>query len=143
LSRALSCLKCSFYNIIYNITHYNNTIAFSVTSRGTTTLCSMTLTPGNYVISEFTVALQTLMNGALPGFTVTYNNITSLVTITNSNSFLLNFATSTMYVVMGFLPQQYVATTGITAPYALNLGMPAQVHIYISKVMKMSSPFIF
>jgi len=28
-----------------------------------------------------------------------------------------------------------VATTIITAPYALNLGMPAQVHIYIPKVI--------
>jgi len=40
-----------------------------------------------------------------------------------------------MYVILGFLPQQYAATTSITAPYALNLGMPAQVHIYISKVV--------
>jgi len=36
---------------------------------------------------------------------------------------------------LGFLPQQYAATTSITAPYALNLGMPVQVHIYISKVV--------
>jgi len=40
-----------------------------------------------------------------------------------------------MYVVLGFLPQQYPPTTSITAPYALNLGMPAQAHIYISKVV--------
>jgi len=39
-----------------------------------------------------------------------------------------------MYVILGFLPQQYAATTIITAPYALNLGMPMQV-IYISKVI--------
>jgi len=42
---------------------------------------------------------------------------------------------STMYVVLGFLPQQYAATTSITVPYALNLGMPAQIHIYISEVV--------
>jgi len=53
--------------------------------------------------------------------------------IANSNSFLLDFATSTMYVVLDFLPQQYAATTSITTPYAL--GMPVQVHIYISKVV--------
>jgi len=40
-----------------------------------------------------------------------------------------------MYVVLGFLPQLYPTTTSITAPYALNLGMPMQVHIYISKVV--------
>jgi len=45
------------------------------------------------------------MNGSLSGFTVTYSNITGLITIANSNLFLLNFATSTMYVVLGFLPQ--------------------------------------
>jgi len=40
-----------------------------------------------------------------------------------------------MYVILGFLPQQYAAATSITAPYALNLGMPAQVHTYISEVV--------
>jgi len=40
-----------------------------------------------------------------------------------------------MYVVLGFLPQQYAAATSITVPYALNLGMPAQVHIYTSEVV--------
>jgi len=129
--QGLRLSNMQFYNTIYNITQYNNTIAFSVTSGGTTALYSMILAPANYVVSEFTAALQNLMHKALSGFTVTYSNITGLVTITNSNSFLLNFATSTMYVVLGFLPQQYAATTIITAPYALNLGMPAQVHIYI------------
>jgi len=114
---------------------YNNTIAFSVTSGGTTILYSMTLAPGNYVVSELTAALQTLMNKASSGFTVTYSNITGLVTIRNSKLFLLDFATSTIYVILGFLPQKYAATTSITAPYALNLGMLAQVHIYISKVV--------
>jgi hypothetical protein len=126
-------LKLQFCNTIYNTTQYNNTIAFSVTSSGTTTLYSMILNPGSYVVSEFTSALQTLMNSVFSGFIVTYSNITGLITITNSNSFLLNFAASTMYVVLGFLPQQYAATTSITVPYALNLGMPVQVHIYISE----------
>jgi len=40
-----------------------------------------------------------------------------------------------MWVVLGFLPQLYPETTSITTPYALNLGMPAQVHIYISKLV--------
>jgi len=124
-----------FYNTIYNINQYNNTIAFSVTRGSTTTPYSLTLAPGNYVVSEFTAALEKLMNSSLSGFTVTYSNITGLITISNSNSFLLNFTNSTMYVVLSFLPQQYAATTCITAPYALNLGMPAQVHIYISKVV--------
>jgi len=133
--QGLKLSNMQFHNIFYNITQYNNTIAFSVTSGTTTTLFSLTLAPGNYVVSEFTAALQTLMNGSSSGFTVTYRNITGLITITNSNSFSLNFAASTMYVVLGFLPQQYAATTSITAPYDLNLGMPMQVHIYISKVI--------
>jgi len=133
--QGLRLYNMQFYNTICNITQYNNAIAFCVTSGGTTTLYSMILTPGNYVISEFIAALQDLLNEASSGSTVTYSNITGLVTITNSNSFLLNFSTSTMYVILGFLPQQYAATTSITAPYALNLGMPAQVHIYISKVV--------
>jgi len=133
--QGLKLSNMQFYNTIYNINQYNNTIAFSVTSSTTTTPYSLTLAPGNYVVSKFTAALENLMNGSLSGFTVTYSNITGLITISNSNSFLLNFPTSTMYVVLGFLPQQYAATTSITVPYALNLGMPAQVHIYISKVV--------
>jgi len=127
--QVLRLSNMQFYNTIYNITQYNNTIAFTVTSSGTTT----SLAPGNYVVSEFTAALQTLMNGALSGFTVTYSNITGLITIANSNSFLLNFTTSTMYVVLGFLPQQYAATTSITAPYALNLLLPEYISLNGSK----------
>jgi hypothetical protein len=134
--QGLRLSNMQFYNTIYNVTQYNNTIAFSVTVSGTnTTPYSLTLATGNYVVSKFTAALQTLMNGASSGFTVSYTDITGLVTIANTNSFSVNFATSTMYVVLGFLPQQYAATTSITAPYALNLGMPAQVHIYISEVV--------
>jgi len=133
--KGLKLSSMQFYNTIYNVNQYNNTIAFSMTSGTTTTLYSLTLAPGNYVVSEFTAALDNLMNGSLSGFTVTYSNITGLITISNSNSFLLNFAASTMYVVLGFLPQQYVVDFSITAPYALNLGMPVQIHIYISKVV--------
>jgi len=133
--QGLKLSNMQFYSTIYNINQYNNLIAFSVTSGTTTTPYSLTLAPGNYVVSKFTADLQTLMNSSLSGFTVTYSNITGLITISNSNSFLLDFASSTMYVILGFLPQQYAATTSITAPYALNLGMPAQVHIYISEVV--------
>jgi len=90
---------------------------------------------GNYVVSEFTEALQNLMNSALPGFTVTYSDITGLITIANSNSFSLDFTNSSMHVILGFLPQLYSATTSITAPYTLILGMPVQVHIYISEIV--------
>jgi len=133
--QGLKLSNMQFYNTIYNINQYNNLIAFSVTSGTTTTPYSLTLAPGNYVVSEFTAALENLMNGSLSGFTVTYSNISSIITISNSNSFSLNFAASTMYVVLGFLPQQYAATTSITAPYALKLGMPTLMHIYISKVV--------
>jgi len=94
--QGLKFSNMQFYSTIYNITQYNNTIAFSVTSGRTTTLYSLILAPGNYAVSEFTEALQTLMNGSSSsGFTVTYSNITGLITITNSNSFSLNFAAST------------------------------------------------
>jgi len=129
--QGLRLSNMQFYNTIYNINQYNNTIAFSMTSGTTTTPYSLTLAPGNYVVSKFTAALQTLMNGSLSGFIVTYSNITGLITIAN---FLAQFCRQ-HYVVLGFLPKQYAATTSITAPYALNLGMPMQVHIYISEVI--------
>jgi len=140
LDRTVQSLKLSnmqFYNTIYNINQYNNLIAFSITnSAGTEFMTLKSLAPGNYVVSEFTAALENLMNSVSPGFTVTYSNITGLITISNSNFFLLNFTSpSNMWVVLGFLPQLYPTTTSITAPYALNLGMPVQVHIYISEVV--------
>ena len=129
-----------FYNTIYNVTQYNNTIWFGIStsvSNGSPVYMMMTatLTPGNYVVSEFTSALQTLMNGSSSGFTVSYSDITGKVTISNTNQFSLDFTSTTMYVVLGFLPQLYKETSSITAPYALNLGMPAQVHVYISEVV--------
>jgi len=69
--QGLRLSNMQFYNTIYNITQCNNTIAFSVTSGRTATMYSLTLARGNYVVSEFTVALQTLMTRALSGFTVT------------------------------------------------------------------------
>jgi len=50
--QGLKLSNMQFYNTIYNITQYNNTIAFSMTSSGTTTLYSLILAPGNYVVSE-------------------------------------------------------------------------------------------
>jgi len=90
--QGVQCLRLSdmqFYNTICDVTQYNNTIAFSVTSGDTTTPHNLTLAPSNYVIIGFTVVLHT-MNGASSGFTVTYSNISGKVTITKSNSFLLN-----------------------------------------------------
>jgi len=134
--QGLKLSNMQFYNMIYNINQYNNTIGFSMTSNGTESMYIRSLKFGNYVVSEFTASLENLMNSALPGFTVTYSNITGLITIANSNLFLLNFTyPSTMYVILGFLPQQYEATMTITVPYALNLGMPMQIHIYISEVV--------
>jgi len=126
-----------FYNMIYNINQYNNLIGFIATSsNGTESMYIKSLAFGNYIVSEFTAALENLMNSALPGLTVTYSNITGLITIANSSLFLLDFTTpGSMYVVLDFLSQLYPTTTSITAPYALNLGMPAQVHIYISEVV--------
>jgi len=134
--QGLKLSNMQFYNTMYNINQYNNLIGFIATSSsGTESMYIQSLAFGNYVISEFTEALQNLMNSALPGFTVTHSNITGLITIANSNSFLLNFTNGSMYVILGFLPQLYPTTTSSTAPYALNLGMPVQVHIYISEVL--------
>jgi len=63
--QGLKLSNMQFYNTIYKITQYNNTIAFSMTSGTTTTPYSLTLAPGSYAFSEFTVALQTLMNGSI------------------------------------------------------------------------------
>ena len=135
--QGLRLSNMQFYNTIYNINQYNNLIGFIPTSsNGTESMYIRSLEFGNYLVSEFTAALENLMNSALPGFTVTYSNITRLITIANSSPFSLNFTSpSTMWVVLGFLPQLYPTTTSITTPYALNLGMPAQVHIYISEVV--------
>jgi len=47
---------------IYNVNQYNNLIAFIVTSsNGTESMYIQSLAFGNYVVSEFTVALENLM----------------------------------------------------------------------------------
>jgi len=92
--QGLKLSNMQFYNTIYNINQYNNFVGFIATSSGTESLYIWSLAFGNYVVSEFTEALQNLMNKALPGFTVTYSNITCLITIASSNPFSLDFTNS-------------------------------------------------
>jgi len=81
--KGFQCMRLSkmqFYNTIYKVTQYNNTI--------NTTNLQPHPCPGNYVVSEFTVALQTLMNRASSGFTVSYSNIMGLITIAGTYLYL-------------------------------------------------------
>jgi len=83
--QGLKLSNMQFYNTIYNINQYNNLIGFIATSSDRTeSMYIQSLEFGNYVVSEFTAALETLMTSALPGFTVTYSNITGLITIANT-----------------------------------------------------------
>jgi len=64
--QGLKLLNMQFYNTIYNINQYNNLISFIATNgNGSPSMYIWSLAFGNYVVSEFTAALQDLMNSAL------------------------------------------------------------------------------
>lgn len=91
-------------NMFYNINSNNNVLTVEEGGGGDV---SVTLTNGNYNISELISHIQTKLNaaGGLSGtFTVTYNDITMKITIASTVDFSLNFSnsTSTIYKILGF-----------------------------------------
>lgn len=81
-------------NSLYNVDEYHNILYISHNGGAIT---SISITPGNYSISDLTSALQTALNTAFSNYTVTVNTITKFITITNTTpvTFTLYFRGNT------------------------------------------------
>lgn len=86
----LSVKNAEFPHSFYNIDEYNNIISINNVL--------YTLTKGNYNVNNFITSLKLLLGG---NYSITYNNITYKLTITNSISFTINYAKTTMSKFLG------------------------------------------
>jgi len=116
----LSVKDTEFPASFYLIDEYNNVISINN--------ISYTLTKGNYNINNFITSLKLLLGGS---YSITYNNITFKLTITNSTSFTINYSKTTMSKFLGISSTSdtlSVLNNGlytITSPYVVNF-LPIQ-----------------
>lgn len=104
---------CQIPATYYNITSSNNKFNGGA---GLSTATSYTVPIGCYNLQDLMSVIQNLLT-PIGITTVTYNNITGLINITNVNPFSLNFNVSnTIAAVLGFNPSQtYSNSTSFTA----------------------------
>ena len=121
----LSVVHAEIPYSFYQINSTNNKI--SVTISGTTTAYYATL--GNYTITTFI----TMMLGILPaGFSITFNNATSKLTITYTGAFSLLDGVNSLFPIMGFSKGSVYLSVGnqITSSYCYNLNPLNRLNIY-------------
>lgn len=98
----------------YNITQYNNKINAGLGSNPSTLI---TITPGCYTLNELLQALQTDLS-FLGTVSITFSQITNLITISNSVAFSLDTnIENSLSVAIGFPPAQYLNNTSFTATF--------------------------
>ena len=99
LSVQYANIPYSFYNINSN----NNVLNYTLNSVNYT----ITITPGNYNITQLITTLKTLMSG----FTITYSSITNKITFSHSTYNFSFLSTSTCQEILGFeLKTTYTST---------------------------------
>jgi len=106
------------------ITTARNTFKFF----NTATTYTVTITPGNYSSSELVTELQTKMNAAFPGNTVTFSNITNKLTFANASPIKLVYAGNTIAPIIG-LSADTSSGTSVTCQNVLDL--TGTNHIYV------------
>ena len=113
----VSLQELTIANTNYNINTYNNTLVLVDNAANTFTF---TITPGNYTVTSFLVALNAkLATGAnnFLGITATYSDITNKFTFTCPHTYTLGLsALSTMNACVGFptglVANSYTTQTG-------------------------------
>lgn len=129
--------EVSFANIFYNINSYNNVLILDDTVSSTSV--PITLTPGQYTLTQFITALQSAINTALSGDSVTVvisnDPIANVLTFTFTGGnigftyFDGTTVISTMGPVIGFT-DDIPAGSVLTMPYPYNLTGETELRIY-------------
>lgn len=119
----------------YLINMHFNTLWLSVNNGSE---AAVTLTQGNYNMSDLVSMIETRLNAANLGatFTVSYNTSLDKVTFAASAPFSLNFAgkTNSLDPLLGFRKQNYASiANSITAPYRCNLEFNNYIVMCIEK----------
>lgn len=93
---------------------------------------TVTITPGNYTLSQFETALKTALDAAGGDtYTVSVDTSTYKVTISSTGTFELVFTSgASAYKQLGFLQLgTYTTAASHTSPYAINLNGPSMIYI--------------
>ncbi len=120
-------------NLRYAINDATNTLAII----GTLFTGTMTLTNGNYDYTTFAAALQAALRTATSSttLTVTYDTLTSYVTIATGDVTTIGFSSSsTMLKVLGFSTSGVTAATSIVSSYPVRLDGTTYVDVVMSPI---------
>ena len=133
----VSLQELTIANTNYNINSYNNTLALVDYAGNTFTF---TITPGNYTVTTFLVALNAkLATGAnnFLGITATYSDITNKFTFTCPHTGTLGLsALSTMNNCVGFpngtVTNSYTTQTNTSSAFTSTTTRPGLIAIYLN-----------
>lgn len=129
-ARSCHLVRARMPNSFYNITSSNNTIVFN---EGIGDLTA-TLTPGAYTTSTLKTEIETRMNAAgTQAYTWTYNGTTLLGTFSAAGAFILKWASSTAYSVLGFTASNTLSATSHTSTSVVQLNTPRDILIDIKE----------
>lgn len=120
-------VDCVINNSYYNINSRNNSFRVDSTD--------ISIEPGNYNINELVAALKTAIQPTHSHFNISYNKITSRLTISHNSqqSNTINFNVSnSIYKILGFLKQSYTlhGNESITADNITNIGTDICLYLH-------------
>jgi hypothetical protein len=137
-AKCLSLERFTICNTIYNIHSNNNYIVW----RRSAIDYQTSVPEGQYDATTLCTALATAMNNAdANNYSLSYNPVTFHITVTGTNNFSLNWATSTanqasktMYRELGFLKVDTSAATSHTGQTVIDLSQPQYIMVEISTI---------
>lgn len=129
LEGVYSLVCASMPNSYYNISTFNNQLYFNDTIQNLTA----TIPPGFYDSSSLPSTIQSILNNVSSGFTVTYDNITSKMTISRSSNFTLLFSNSSNSIAstIGFANIDTTFSSSFQGSQIINLAPHQFFHIHL------------
>lgn len=100
-------------NTFYNIVPQNQ--LFSLNS------VQYTIPQGSYNLINLLTEITSLVVGANPSFSASYNPTVSAITFSNSSVYTLDFTQGYLYKTLGFINEVYTGATSYTGIYAPSL----------------------
>ena len=104
--KLISCMIGNTYN---NVNTTNNVIIVNGTK--------YSVPVGNYSLTDFITALQNLLIVSNPSMVITFNSLTSNITISNNAPFTLDLTQSYIYQLLGFQNETFSGSSSYTGKF--------------------------
>jgi hypothetical protein len=128
--RKVDLVSATIPNNLYNVTNQNNTFQFQDNAGP----YNITIPIGIYDITTFCSEVQTLMNAiGTQTYSVSYSNLTTLITISAASSFQLLLSTSTAYQLLGFLQSNFTGSNSYTGTQTPGLNINDYLYLNIAE----------